>query len=179
MISTLPATATSIRCTALLKDLSHFPSSNMLYILGAKAVACKELCKVQPRSNIYTPQSRAGILPLHPVSHPCKRWLTTLLAATFTRHHAQSTEAVIRTALELVATQATPIATTLLVRPFGLLMKPQKLRLGRYEARESIEFDEGFKIEGREQLPYCHPSKKFFARCSILICRHRIKTTGV
>jgi hypothetical protein len=35
-----------------------------------------------------------------------------------------------------------------LVRPFGLLMKPQKLGLGRYEARESIEFDEGFKIEG-------------------------------
>jgi hypothetical protein len=119
----------------------------MLYILGAKAVACKELCKVQPRSNIYTPQWRAGILPLHPVSHPCKRWLTTLLAAIFTRHHAQSTEVVIRTALELVAAQATPIATTLLVRPFGLLMKPQKLRLGRYEAQESIESDEGFEIE--------------------------------
>jgi len=129
VISTLLATATSSKFTVLLKDLSHFPSSNMLYILGAKAVACKELCKVQPRSSVYTPQWRAGLLPLHPVSNPYKRWLTILLAETLTRYHAQSTEAVIRIALELVAAQATPIATTLLVKLSGLLVKSQRLCL--------------------------------------------------
>ena len=147
VISALPSIISSVKCTALLKDLSHFPSSNMLYVPRAKAMACNEFRKVQPRSDRRTPRRRIQVLSFHPVAHPCKQWFATHIPAGLTGHYTHRTQAVIRTALESVAAQATPTAAALLIKHFGLLMKSQQLRLGWCGSRESIGSDERLEIE--------------------------------
>jgi hypothetical protein len=72
VISALPAIISSVKCITLLKDLSLSLSNNMPYVPRAKAMACKEFCKVQPHSNLHTPQRRDLVLLFHPVAHPCK-----------------------------------------------------------------------------------------------------------
>lgn len=123
VISALPSIISSVKCTALLKDLSLSLSNNMPYVPQAKAMACKEFCKVQPRSDLRTSRWRVQVLSFHPVAHPCKQWFATHIPAGFTGHHTHRTQAVIRTTLESVAAQATSTAITFSVRPSGLLMK--------------------------------------------------------
>ena len=147
VISSLPAIISSVKCTALLKDISLSLSNNMPYAPRAKATACKEFCKVQPRSDRRTPRRRIQVLSFHPVAHPCKQWFATHIPAGLTGHYTHRTQAVIRTALESVAAQATPTAAALLIKHFGLLMKSQQLRLGWCGSRESIGSDERLEIE--------------------------------
>jgi hypothetical protein len=87
VISSLSAIISSVKCTALLKDISLSLSSNMPYVPRAKATANKESCKVQPRSDCRTSQWRVQVLPFHPVAHPCKQLITTLLTTALARHH--------------------------------------------------------------------------------------------
>jgi hypothetical protein len=128
VISSLPAIISSVKCTALLKDISLSLSNNMSYVPRAKATVCQEFCKVQPRSDRPTSRWRVQVLSFHPVAHPCKQWFTTHIPAGLTGHHTHRTQAVIRTALESVAAQATSTATTFSVRPSGLLMKSRQLK---------------------------------------------------
>ena len=130
VISSLPAIISSVKCTALLKDISLSLSNNMPYAPRAKATACKEFCKVQPRSDRRTSRWRVHALPFHPVAHPCKHLLAAHIATALTQHHTQRTEVVIRIALDSVGAQATSTATTFSVIPSGLLMKSQQLKPG-------------------------------------------------
>jgi len=100
VISAIPTIISPVKCTTLLKDLSLSLSNNMPYVPRANAMACKQLCKVQPRSARRTSRWRAQVLSFHPVARPCKQWFATHIPAGLTGQQTHRTQAVIRTALK-------------------------------------------------------------------------------